>query len=77
MSRSRLRAIEKLFDLPNAGVSDCVELSAGWPKRAAIMDWRNRRARQFKPARRQLKFLHTRSAASPHFVQNHSEIAGP
>jgi hypothetical protein len=47
MSRSPLRAIEKLFNLPNARVSDCTGTIGGVAKRAAIMDWRYRHARQF------------------------------
>jgi hypothetical protein len=40
MSRSPLRAIEKLFDLPNARVLDCAKNYRRAARRAAIMDWR-------------------------------------
>jgi len=48
----------------NARVSDCTRTIGGWPSAPAIMDWRYTRALQLKRARRQLKFLHKRSAAS-------------
>jgi hypothetical protein len=38
MSRSPLRATEKLFDLPNARVSDCAKNYRRLARRAAIMD---------------------------------------
>jgi hypothetical protein len=51
--------MEKLFDLPNARVSDCAGTTGGWPKRAAFMDCRiggaSIHARQAQP-----KFPHTR-----------------